>query len=390
MNTHLFAFALSSLRRRGAKNLFIFVVFGVMVFLLASIFMIAHALKAEMAATLSSLPEITVQRIVAGRQSLIDASRAERIAEIFGVKEALPRVWGFYYFPRGGVNFSIVGVEGFGTQYKASLQKVADLFGEKLVADDTMVVGEGVYETMRKNFYRDYFLFVKPDGSLKKVTLVGRFKGETSLESNDVVVMENALVREIFGMDEGMATDIVVRVPNPKEVATVAKKIAEIYPDTRVVTKKDLRISYQNVFDYKSGIFLALFIVALFTFFIIIYDKTSGLSSEEKREIGILKALGWKIGDIMRVKFYEAAILSIVAYLLAMTLAVGYVFFLEAPLMRELFMGFSRLKPPFALPFTLDGGTLALIFFATVPIYIAATLIPSWKAATLEADEVIR
>ena len=353
---HLFAFALASLTRRGAKNLFIFVIFALTIFILASIFMITHALKAEMFATLDALPQITVQRIVAGRQTAIEADRAERIAKIFGVSEAIPRVWGFYYFPKAGVNFSVVGVEGFGTQYKQSLQNVADTYAEKLVAGDAMVVGQGVAETMKRHFYRDYFLFVKPDGSLKKVTLAGVFKPATSLESNDLVVMENNLVREIFGMDEEMATDIVVRVPNPDEVATVAKKIREIYPDTRVVTNEDLRISYQNVFDYKSGIFLALFIVALFTFFIIIYDKASGLSSEEKREIGILKALGWKIGDIMRVKFFEAAVISVTAYLLAVTLAVGYVFGLHAPLLKSLFMGFSVLKPPFELPFLLTAG----------------------------------
>ncbi len=387
---NLFAFALSSLTRRGGKNFFIFTIFALMIFILAGIFMITHALKAEMFATLEALPEITVQRIVAGRQTDIDAERAERIAEIPGVTDAMPRVWGYYYFAKAGVNFSIVGVEAFGTSYKSSLESVADLFGEKMMEGDTMVVGPGVAETLARNFFKDYFYFVKPDGSLKKVTIAGIFKPETTLESNDIVVVEQGLARELFGMSEEAATDIVVKVANDEEIPTIARKIREIYPDTRVVTKEDLRISYQNVFDYKSGIFLALFIIAIFTFFIIIYDKASGLSSEEKREIGILKALGWKIGDILKVKLFEALVISLGAYLLAVTLAVGYVFGLNAPLMRDLFMGYSVLKPPFELPFTLDVGTLALIFFTTVPVYIAATLIPSWKAATLEADEVIR
>jgi ABC-type lipoprotein release transport system permease subunit len=387
---HLFAFALASLFRRGAKNLFIFIIFTLLVFVLASVFMVTHALKHEMDATLAPLPDLTVQRIVAGRQTAIEASRAEKIAQLFGVSEALPRVWGFYYFPRAGVNYTLVGVESFGRQYKPLLAKVADRYDADLVGGDTMVVGEGVKRSMAANFYTDAFFFVKPDGSLKKVTIVGVFKPETSLESNDLIVMDNTLAREIFGMDDDSATDIVVRVPNAKEVPTIAKKIREIYPDTRVVSKEDLKISYQNVFDYKSGIFLALFLVAIVTFFIILYDKASGLSSEEKREIGILKALGWQIGDIMRVKFYEAAVIAATAYLLAVTLAVGYVFGLGAPVLRALFTGFSVLKPPFALPFALEPGTLALIFFATVPVYIAATLIPSWKAATLEADEVIR
>ncbi|BDY12425.1 ABC transporter permease [Hydrogenimonas cancrithermarum] len=387
---NLFAFALSSLMRRGSKNLFIFVIFALMIFILASIFMITHSLKVEMFTTLEALPDITVQRVVAGKQTDIEADRSETIARIFGVSDAIPRVWGYYYFPKAGVNFSIVGVEAFGKQYKKELDMVADTYAEGLVEEDTMIVGQGVYETLKRNFFNDYFYFVKPDGELTKVTVGGVFKPATTLESNDIIVMESSLVRDIFGMEEGAATDIVVHVANPEEVATIAKKIGEHYPDTRVITKEDLRISYQNVFDYKSGIFLALFIIAIFTFFIIIYDKASGLSSEEKREIGILKALGWKIGDILNVKFFEAAVISVGAYFLAVTLALGYVFGLGAPLMRDLFMGYSVLKPPFDLPFALDGGTLALIFFTTVPVYIAATLIPSWKAATLEADEVIR
>ncbi len=64
-----------------------------------------------------------------------------------------------------------------------------------------------------------------------------------------------------------MATDIIVKVSNPEEIFTVASKIKLMYPDSRVITNKDLEISYQNIFDYKGGIFLALFIVSIFTFF---------------------------------------------------------------------------------------------------------------------------
>ncbi|MEO1954625.1 MAG: FtsX-like permease family protein [Campylobacterales bacterium] len=387
---YMLAFALSSLIRRGSKNLFIFIVFTFLISILSSVFMITNSLKSEMFTTLNSLPDITIQRIIAGRQTQIDVSRSEEIGKLFGVTDAIPRVWGYYYLPTLGVNFSIMGIESFYKGYKKSLDAVVDKFSDKFSNEDSMVIGIGVSKELKKIFFNDCFYFVKPDGMLKKVKIVGTFKPITSLESNDIIVMDNELLREIFGMDAKSATDIIVKVANHREVATIAKKIKEIYPDTRVITKDDLKSSYTNIFNYKSGLFLALFIVSIFTFFIIIYDKASGLSSEEKYEIGILKAVGWKIDDVLKVKFLESFIISGLAYLLGVTLALNYVFVLQAPLLRELFIGYSVMKPSFDLPFVLDGGVLALIFFITIPVYIAANIIPAWKAATLEADEAIR
>jgi len=202
--------------------------------------------------------------------------------------------------------------------------------------------------------------------------------------------MSNELVREIFDMRESMATDIVVKVPNIDEIETVVSKIKLLYPDTRVISSSDLKISYQNIFDYKSGVFLALFIISLFTFFMIIYDKSSGISSEEKREIGILKAIGWRVDDILKEKFYESFILSFFAYTFGLLLAFGFVYLLQAPLLREIFVGYSQLKTSFELPFVFEVQTLFLVFLLSVPIYIAATIIPSWRVSTLEVDEVIR
>jgi ABC-type lipoprotein release transport system permease subunit len=253
-----------------------------------------------------------------------------------------------------------------------------------------MIVGEGVNRVLSQNYYKGFFNFVKPDGELKKVKIASTFKTHTSLESNDIILMKKELVLEIFGMSSDEVTDIVLKVPNPEEIPTISKKIKNLFPDSRVITNSDLRVSYQNIFDYKSGLFLALFIISAFTFFMIIYDKASGLSSEEKKEIGILKALGWTIDDVLKAKFYEAFIVSFISFLVGIIIAIFFVYTLQAPLLRDIFIGYSRLKPAFELPFVLDFQTLFLLFFLTVPMYIAAIIIPSWKIAVTNADEVMR
>jgi ABC-type lipoprotein release transport system permease subunit len=391
INLYLIQYAINAILRQKSKNLFIVVIFVSLTFLLSSIFFISHSIKYELELTVDALPQIIVQKIKAGKSYEIDISAIDDILELPGVSDAIARVWGYYYFENAGVNFTLVGIDQYENQYKDSFTNIVNKFDiEKLSQNSSMIVGSGVKKIMDQNYYKKYFNFIKPDGSFKRINIGGVFDSDIQLEANDIIILSKDDARTIFGMDKNKATDIVVKVANPKEISTIATKIKLIYPDTRVITNEDLKVSYQNIFDYKSGIFLAIFVISIFTFFMIIYDKSSGLSSEEKREIGILKAIGWTIDDILKEKFYESFIISILSYIIGIILAFGFVYMLQAPLLRNIFVGYSNLKTTFELPFVFDFQTLFLVFFLSVPIYIAATIIPSWKTATLEADEVIR
>jgi ABC-type lipoprotein release transport system permease subunit len=391
INLYLIEFAINSLLRQKFKNIFILMVLIFLTSLLASIFFISNSIKHELSSTLKTLPQITIQKLKAGRHYDMNLSDVDEILNIAGVSDAIPRVWGYYYFANMGTNFSIIGIDEFENQYKETLveaTKTNDF--TKALDENSMIVGEGVKKALEENYYKEYFNFIKPDGTFKKVNIGGVFKASTNLESNDTILLPKQIALEIFGMEEDKITDIVVKVANPEEILTVASKIQIIFPDARVITNKDLEISYQNIFDYKSGIFLALFVVSIFTFFIIVYDKASGMSSEEKREIGVLKALGWKIEDVLKEKFYESFIISFLGYIIGILIALSFVYIFNAPLLNNIFTGYSELKTDFELPFIIDYNTLFLIFFLTVPIYIASTIIPSWRSATIETDKVLR
>ncbi|MBD3824068.1 MAG: ABC transporter permease [Epsilonproteobacteria bacterium] len=390
MNLYLLEYAFASLVRDRFKNIIIATIFALLVFILFSLLFIANSLKHEQEITLNELPDITVQKLRASRHYDIEESVADEILEIPGVTSSTGRVWGYYYFANGGVNFSIVGVDRFEEQYKKSLEKIIQKYDLACEDCSKMVVGSGVAEVMKGSYFKEYFNFIKPDGKVKRVEIAGLFTSDIALEANDMIVMGKEDARELFGLEASKVTDIVVKVANPNEVATIAAKIKQMHPDCRVITKDDLRVSYQNIFDYKSGLFLALFVVVFLAFFIIVYDKASLISSEEKREIGILKAVGWRIDDILKEKFYEALIVSLGAYFIGLLFALIFVYGLNAPLLSNIFSGYSQLKPLLKLPFVLDFQLFASVFFLSVPIYMAATIFPSWRVATMDSDDVMR
>lgn len=387
VNFFLIEYVLNSLLRQKNKNIFIVLVLTLLTTLLTSMFFIANSMKYELSSTVDLLPQIVVENMKAGRHCDIENSKLEDILLITGVNNAYARVWGYYYFAKEDIYFTLVGIDEFETQYSNTYEKAS----EKLdFTTPSMLIGRGVKGLLSKNYYKHYFNFIKPNGEIYKVNISGVFDSQTNLESNDVIIMSKESARTIFDLDENLATDIVVSIANKNEIPTVALKLQELFPQARIVTNNQLKVNYENIFNYKSGIFLALFIIILFTFFIIIYDKASGLSSQEKREIGILKALGWRVEDVLTERFYESFLISFFSYLLGVSISLFYVYILQAPLLKDVFIGYSNLKPEFQLPFIIDFQTLFIVFFLSVPIYIASIIIPSWKIATLDADEVIR
>ncbi len=389
MNLKLLDFAITSLKRRVWKNIAIFFVFFSIIFTIFSVLLISKSIQKELDDTLNALPSIFIQKIVGGRVEKMKIDRIYALSDIVGIKSVTPRVWGYYYFQNIGANFSLVGLDfdmdSFKKNYSDIIEKFYDTDNKNF-----MIVGKGVKKILKASFYDDEFNFVKPNGDLLNVKIKGTFKADSELESSDTMLLPISLAREIFGMHEDEITDIVVNVPNPLEVETIKQKIKYLYPDCRVLSKNDLKVSYQNIFDYKSGLFLAIFLSAFVAFFILVFEKASSISKEQIKEIGILRAVGWQVEDILKLKFLESFLISFFAYFLALIFAYFFVYLLQAPLLKDLFMGYSILKPKFSLIPIFDIGLLISVFLVTVPLYVGATIIPTWRASTVEVEEALR
>ena len=129
---------------------------------------------------------------------------------------------------------------------------------------------------------------------------------------------------------------------------------------------------------------------AILSFAIFAWDKSSGLSAEERREIGILKSIGWETGDVLLLKTWEGIIISLTSFLVGVILAYLHVFFFSASLFAHALKGWAILYPEFRLTPVIDPYQIAILFFLTVFPYSAATIIPSWRSATVDPDAAMR
>lgn len=364
-------FTLSALSRRKGKNLALMLVYILLVFLLASVMFFTHALKKEASLLLENAPEIVVQRMAAGRHDLIPRSYLDKLASIRGVSGARGRLWGYYYEPVTSANYTLL------------------VPGDLAPNPGSIVIGRGIADS-RLAGTEDVLAFRAYDGTILPFTVQDTLSPESQLLSSDLVLVSEQDYRSIFGTAPGLFTDITLSVRNSKEIGTVAAKVAKLFPDARVITKSEILRTYDSIFDWRSGIIVLVLSAAALSFAIFAWDKATGLSAEEKKEIGILKAVGWETSDVLLMKFWEGALVSVSSFLTGVLLAYLHVFFTPVVLFEPVLKGWSVLYPQFRLVPFIDPYQVSTLFFLTVVPYTVATIIPSWRAAAIDPDSVMR
>ena len=384
-------YALSSLWRRRLKSLSILLVFAAVIFLLASFQMVTQALSDKARQVLAHTPEITLQKMSAGRQEAIPLAYRDQLAGIFGIRRVVPRIWGYYFDEVRLANYTVMGLAvdemPEGARLDTTLVSGA-MPGDGDDAQSRAVVGQSIKKALDLAGRSTFSLF-RPDLSLKPFEISGEFSPDTDILTNDLIVMNLADARDLFAIPAGLVSDLCVYVANPKEIETIAKKISEALPSVRVLTRPQIQKTYQVVFGWRSGFGSICLLSALAAFVILAWDKASGLSPEERREIAILKVLGWETSDILAVRFWESVIVSGLACLLGITAAYIHVVYCAASLFRPVLMGWSVLRPELQLLPRLAAGDILLILAFTVIPYLAATVIPAWRSATVPADSAL-
>jgi ABC-type lipoprotein release transport system permease subunit len=363
----------------------------ILIFLISSTLFVSSSLKTTLFSELDNQADFVIQRVKGDR--LVDAplSWQDKVEEIYGVSKVTPRVYGRYFFEDKKEYALIVGVDFLEEQSSKELEALTkDLNLKEFLADKNMVVGAGVKEYLKSHFYSKDYSFLNTKGEFIKVKIYKTLNKNSSLFSNNLIIVPIDLAREILGVDEDYVTDFMLNVPNDDERDNVYTKLSSLYFDILVTSKKDIKKGYENLFNYKGGFFMVLFLLSLVTFILILYYRYTIIFYSQKRVIGIYRAIGWSIKDIIKLKTLESFMIVIVAFIIGVSLGYIYTFIFDAPLIKSIFIGSSNLVDYGKLEPVVDFRVISSIFLLFATPFMAASIVPVWKIAITNPKEAMR
>lgn len=374
-----------------SKHLAIFFISILIVFLSSSILFISNTLKKEIFITLENQSDFVIQKINSGKSQYTPISWIEDFKEISGVENIQQRVYGQYYFMPENVYFTIVGIDLFEEGSSKNIKELLKVLNiSEFLQSDSMIIGNGIKKLFDKYKYINSYDFKLSNNDLKEIKIFKDLPQEANLVANDLIIMDINLAKEILNIKEDEATDIVLNVPNNLERANVKDQLILKHSNTRILQKENLKKEYENMFNYKGGIFLILFIVVILTFTLILYQRYSMISLGDKKEIGILKAVGWSIKDILKLKIMENFIVAFMAFIIGIILSYIFVFILNAPILKNVFIGSQNLQNDFIFNANIQIDSLITLFLFFMIPFLSAVLIPVWKVAIIDSTQSMK
>jgi len=372
------------------KHISIFIISSLLIALVSAVVFLTSSIKKDIYTTLDAQADFTLQRYRAGKVLDTPQEWIDEFLEFNGVSKVEGRIYGMHFYEPSETYFMIVGIDFYDSEIVENIKSLVDSIDiDKFLERKNMIIGAGVKSFLDEYHYFDYYIFRPPDRGKEKVYIYDKFDNSSNIVSNDIVMMDIALARKILGVKEGYVTDIILNVPNPNEREMVFNKLKMSHFNMRVIQKKDIKKHYENLYNYKGGIFLVLYIIVLTTFLLILYQRYSMIKSVDTKEVAILRLSGWQIGEIVQFKMVENFIVIVTAYIVGIFLAYFFVYGLDAPLLKQIFLGYDNLKTEVTFSPNVSFKELVTIFFIFVVPFMITILVPVWRVSVKDVSEVI-
>lgn len=388
---NLWGFASRSLVRHWKQSVSILVPLAVAMGVVSAMTFVRDGFRRDAGLSSAFLPDITLQVMSAGRIAHVPPDVENTLSAIESVRKVVPRVWGFLPMRVGGreVAYSLLGIDPSRMPVPREIN-LAMKSGRFLETRDRrgLVVGESAAKALNLDAGKTINIRT-PTGDNFEFRVVGVFTSAVQIYTADLLIIHIDDARQFFGYRPGEASDLCVYVRGQENVDSAAAQIAKSVSGARVLTRDKLTRISEQAYGARSGVFQLVWMILLLTVALTAWSQASSTGLQMKKEIGILKALGWSTMDIIQLRLLATAILSLLACLAGLCTGLGYLY-LGAPGIKEYFLGWAAIYPEFPIPVHIRVDSLVILFaVGTVPM-LAAVVVPSWLTGITEPDTAIR
>ncbi len=330
-----------------------------------------------------------------GRNVPVPLTVVEKIRQIDGVTEVVPRIVGGLVLGKDRENAVLVGIPV--EKFPAGITCVAGRLPQQSPLNE-LVVGSELARRLRLTIDSMIPPFYHNKHGERLSRVVGLFRSEVSLWQAHLIFTTLETAAAIFNQ-EGLATDLLVycRPGSQAQVSgTILRTLSWSPPGTagnvrpKVTAREDLQALLPSGLLHREGIFNLHFVLA-FAVGIAVVLVTSGLGlSERRREIGILKATGWQTDEILLRGLVESFLLSLAGASVAVLLAFLWLRGFNGYGIASVFLAGVDRAPGFPVPFRLTPIPVLLALVISFAVVMSGTLYSTWRAATVAPIAAMR
>ncbi|MFZ7125284.1 MAG: FtsX-like permease family protein [Desulfobacterales bacterium] len=297
-------------------------------------------------------------------------------ASVPGVLEVRGRIWGMAGGPDGPV--TIVGADA------DVLAAIPPLRNHEALVQGEAIVGRAL--DPQPGVHR---IDLEGSGRTAAFEIKGILPVAADMAAFDVVLLHPSDARLLLDIPEDCASDLAVEVFHDDEVEAMRRELTGAFPwPVRMVSRNETMKHYRALLGASAGLRLYSYIPVVLGLCLVV-ATTLRERLRRRREIGLMKALGWTPSDIARLELIRSGVLAAASAIPGAALAYAVTFGFGSPWLAAAVFGWQGRLP--AMVLDPSGLVMALVEISAIVVlpFLAASLGPVLFHAASPPDRLM-